>query len=75
MNTSTVTQKGQATIPLAIRKKMALKAGDTVLFDYQGKEVTIKKVTSLDISYLKSLEKTVASEWSSQADNKAYDQL
>lgn len=31
-HTSTVTQKGQATIPLAVRKALGLKPGDRVLF-------------------------------------------
>lgn len=31
-HTSTVTQKGQATIPLAVRKALGIKPGDRVLF-------------------------------------------
>ena len=40
--TSTVTQKGQATIPAPIRKKLELQPGQKVVFEEKGNEVFIK---------------------------------
>ena len=42
--TTTVTQKGQATIPAPIRKKLRLKAGQKVAFSEHGETVIIEAV-------------------------------
>ena len=43
--TTTVTQKGQATIPIQIRKKLGLKARSKVTFELKDEsEVTLKAV-------------------------------
>ena len=47
MNITTVTEKGQATIPLPIRNKLGLKPGQKVIFEEKGQEVVIKKVPLL----------------------------
>lgn len=39
---TTLTQKGQATIPVHIRKKLDIKAGQKVAFEERGGEVIIK---------------------------------
>lgn len=44
MDTSTVTQKGQVTIPAGIRKKLGLRTGDRVAFLQQGDQVVVKPV-------------------------------
>lgn len=69
---STISKKGQTTIPLEIRESLNLKEGDTVTFQVNGKnEVILKKVRSIeeDLAYLKSIEKTLAPEWMSDDDN------
>jgi antitoxin PrlF len=44
---SSVTEKGQTTIPSAIRKEFGIKAGDKVAFEvYQGR-ITVKKIGPL----------------------------
>ncbi len=40
---TTVTSKGQATIPSFIRLKLGLKPGEKVLFEEKGKDVILKK--------------------------------
>ena len=45
METS-ITQKGQVTIPLAIRSQLGLKPKDKVRFVVQGDEVTLQPVSS-----------------------------
>jgi antitoxin PrlF len=72
---SKLTTKGQATVPLAIRKRLNLKPGDTVIFEESEKgEVRIRRAEPLDLEFLSSLEKTL-SEWNSENDEKAYRDL
>lgn len=42
MFTSTITQKGQATIPAPIRAKLKLRPGQTVLFEEKGQDIVVK---------------------------------
>ncbi len=42
MYTSTVTQKGQATIPAPIRAKLGIKPGQKVLFEEKGQDIVIR---------------------------------
>lgn len=44
METSTVTQKGQVTIPASIRKQLGLRTGDRVAFLNEGGRVLVKPV-------------------------------
>ena len=48
---STITRKGQVTIPKAIRDRLGVKEGEKVLFVMRGKEVVLKVVrgTILDL--------------------------
>lgn len=56
MYTSTVTQKGQATIPAPIRAKLGIKPGQRIIFDDMGDKVSI--VPEIDISALRGSIKT-----------------
>jgi len=47
-HTATLTEKGQATIPVSLRRKLGLKKGHKVVFEEIGDEVVIKKNISLD---------------------------
>lgn len=47
MYSSTLTSKGQATIPAPIRKKLGLKPGRKILFEDRNNQVVIKKILSL----------------------------
>ena len=72
--TSKVTQKYQATIPQAVRKKLGIEKGDRVTFEIEDEKVVLKKVSSVDWEYLESVSATL-SEWSSDADEEAYRDL
>ena len=75
MADSKLTSKFQATIPQEIRSLLHLKAGDRIIFEIKKNQaVLIRKATSLDIAYLKSLETTL-SEWSSESDDEAFRDL
>ena len=41
---TTITQKGQATIPIHIRRKLRVKAGEKVIFEEREDEVVVKAV-------------------------------
>ena len=72
---SKLTTKGQATVPLMIRKRLSLKPGDTLVFEEsETGAVSIRRAEPLDLEFLSSLEKTL-SEWSSENDEKAYRDL
>lgn len=44
---TTVTRKGQITVPIQIRNRLGLKQGDRVFFVTKGDEVKIKKTGSV----------------------------
>lgn len=46
MQISTITTKGQATIPVAVRRALQLKAGDRVQFQQEGDRFFIKPAPS-----------------------------
>jgi antitoxin PrlF len=72
---SRLTSKGQATVPLPIRRKLHLEPGDTVLFEEApAGTVRIRKAEPLDLEFLSALEKTL-SEWNSDNDEKSYGDL
>lgn len=68
MITTTITQKGQATIPVSIRKKLWLHSGSKLVFRFQGDKVFLQKENH---SELHNLETTLW-EWNNDA---AYDRL
>lgn len=70
-----LTSKGQMTLPISIRKALALTAGDHVLFQMKKDKVIMKKAESLDIEYLKAIQSSFAPEWLSPEDDEAYRDL
>jgi len=73
-STSKLTQKYQTTIPAPVRKLLHLQAGDAVAFDIEDHVVHLRKASSIDLVFTKSLEETL-SEWNSPADEAAYRDL
>ncbi len=72
---SRLTSKGQATVPLPVRKKLNLEPGDTLLFEESPAGVVrLRKAEPLDLEFLSALENTL-SEWNSDNDEKAYGDL
>lgn len=74
MKVSSITQKGQATIPAEIRLKLDLHPGDKVGFELINGNVVLKKIQAFDYEYHKTLANTL-SEWSSEEDDDAYGDL
>lgn len=74
MRFSTLTSKGQATIPLEIRKQLDLQEGDKVVFEVIEGNVILRKLRPFDYEYHHALSKTL-SEWNSREDDEAYEDL
>lgn len=67
---STISKKGQTTVPVEIRKKLELKEGDHIIFEISSSgEVLLKKALSLkNMDYLKAVEQTLT-EWTGNEDD------
>ena len=74
MLTSTLTSKGQTTIPSEIRKNLDLHAGDKIIFEMIDNQVVIRKITPFDYVYHAALSATLT-EWDSPEDEEAYRDL
>jgi len=66
-----LTSKGQATIPVEVRKALRLKEGDRVLFELEKGKVTLKRVDAVDHAFLK-LSEDAFQEWNSAEDDAAF---
>lgn len=72
--TSRLTSKGQATIPVAVRRALRLKEGDSVVFELTKGKVTLRRAEALDRAFLKLSEKAFE-EWNSAEDEAAFRDL
>ena len=71
---SRLTSKGQATIPVDVRKALQLKPGDRVAFEVAGRKVTLRRVDPADRAFLK-LSEQAFNEWTSAEDQEAFRDL
>jgi len=71
---SSLTQKGQTTIPVQIRQALNLKSGDRLSYEIHDHEVLIKKIDPLDLLYHQSLGKALG-EWLTKEDDDAFGDL
>ena len=71
---SKLTKKYQATVPEAVRKKLNLGAGDMIAFEIDADTIILRKARPIDIEYSNALVPTL-SEWESQNDEEAYNDL
>ena len=75
MQIAKLSSKGQITIPLAIRKSLHLKTGDTLVWDIKENDtITIRRVKPVDTDYFSAVSGTLP-EWNSEEDEKAYHDL
>ncbi len=72
--TSKLTKKYQATVPAVVRKKLKLNAGDVITFEIEKETVKLRKARPLDLEFSSALVSTL-SEWESQNDEEAYNDL
>jgi antitoxin PrlF len=71
---STLTSKGQATIPAEIRQELNLKPGDKITFEVQDHKVLIAKAEPIDYLFHAAISQTL-NEWDSPEDDEAYHDL
>jgi len=71
---SKLTKKYQATVPKVVRSKLELKAGDVIAFEIDNEIIRIRKARPIDIEFSSALVPTL-SEWESQNDEEAYNDL
>jgi AbrB family looped-hinge helix DNA binding protein len=71
---SKLTKKYQATVPEAVRKKLKLNAGDVIAFEIDDDIIRLRKARPIDIEFSSALVPTL-SEWESQNDEEAYNDL
>lgn len=74
MRLSTLTSKGQATIPAEIRHALNLKPGDKITFEIRDHQAIIAKVEPFDYLYHVALSSNL-NEWGSEEDDEAYHDL
>lgn len=70
MLASKVTAKFQTTIPADVRKRLGIKEGGLVAFEFDDGKVVLRRVQPLDLEYAKALAGTL-SEWHSEHDEAA----
>jgi AbrB family looped-hinge helix DNA binding protein len=72
---SRITSKGQATIPLQVRKRLKLEPGDAVLFEESDSgAISLRRGDALDLACYRALENTLP-DWGSKNDDDAYRDL
>lgn len=72
--TSKLTKKYQATVPKIVRETLELDAGDVIAFDVKKDTITLRKARPIDIEFCSALVPTL-SEWNSENDEEAYNDL
>ncbi|MBM9521234.1 type II toxin-antitoxin system PrlF family antitoxin [Desulforhopalus vacuolatus] len=71
---SKLTKKYQATVPEPVRAKLKLKAGDSIAFIIDNNSIRLRKATPVDLEFISALIPAL-SEWESQNDDEAYNDL
>lgn len=71
---SRLTVKGQATIPVEVRRALRLRPGDQVAFELKQGKVTLRRADTLDRAFLK-LAEAAFEEWNSPEDEAAFRDL
>ena len=74
MLVSRLSRKGQVTIPKAVRDKLQAKAGDSIVYEVEGKVVTLRRLEPFDAAFHASLAQTLE-EWNTPEDEEAFRDL
>lgn len=72
--TTRITSKGQITVPTAIRERLGVKPGDTLVYDISGENVVLKRLDPFDAAYHLAVAETL-DEWASPEDDEAFSDL
>ena len=66
--TSTISSKGQTTVPAAIRRFLDLHPGNAIAYEVDGDKVSIHKASKIDLEWARALERTLT-EWQDGEDD------
>ena len=72
---SKITSKGQATIPVEVRRLLKVRTGEHVAFRVEGNSIELSKAGPMDLEFAESVAPTLASEWMTEEDEAAYGDL
>lgn len=75
MSKSTLSSKGQVTIPKRVREVLNITAGDEIYYEVTGSTVTLHRLDPFDAAFHAALGRTVSEEWLSAEDDEAFDDL
>ena len=67
-NSSSISIKGQTTIPSKVRDYLNISQGDTISYIMENNEVKIQKVKDIDLEWATGVESTL-SEWKGTEDD------
>lgn len=70
---SRITSKAQTTVPRAVRKALGIAPGDDVAWQIEGDRVILSRVEEASDPFLNNF--STFTEWSSEADCEAFDNL
>ena len=65
---STLSIKGQTTIPVRVRRELGIEPGDTIRYELEGEAVRMRKTSPLDVEWAKAVESTLT-EWTGAEDD------
>ena len=71
---SRLSSKGQVTIPAAVREKLHLAPGDTVIYEVEDERAVLRRAEPFDVAYHAALSDTL-DEWISPEDEEAFGDL
>jgi len=74
MNFSKISAKGQVTIPVSIRKALAIEPGDLIAYELKETSVTLRKIDPIDAVYHSAVAETLE-EWNSPEDDEAFNDM
>ena len=70
---SRITAKAQTTVPLPVRRALGLGPGDDLVWDIEGERVVLMRAVESADPFVNNF--ATFSEWASEADCKAFDNL
>ena len=71
---SRLSGKGQVTIPVEIREKLALAPGDVIVYEVEGDRAFLRRGEPLDLAFHAALSHSL-DEWASEEDEDAFRDL
>ena len=71
---STLSSKGQTTLPKEVRDKLGLNTGDKLIYEIEGRTVRVRKMEPFDAIYHAALSQNMT-EWGSKEDEAAFGDL